>query len=102
MRNSLTPSPTGVTSPKLPSDMEAADADLDASPRLFVAEFAQPVRDEVGLADLDHLLTIVHGWIFLKRPRTLIIRHQEGRASQVSRLRQRPGKPQPCDSNPVL
>jgi hypothetical protein len=24
-------------------------------PRLFVAKFAQPVREEVGLADLDHM-----------------------------------------------
>ena len=39
---------------------EAADANLNASPRLFVAEFTQPVCKEVGLADLDRLLTIVH------------------------------------------
>jgi hypothetical protein len=45
---------------------EAADANLDASPSLFVAELAQPIREEVGLADLDHALTIVHIAIFFK------------------------------------
>lgn len=40
---------------------QAANADLYARPRLFVAELAQPVCEEVGLTDLDHVLTIVHG-----------------------------------------
>lgn len=39
---------------------EAADTDLNASPGLIVAEFTQPVCEEVGLADLDRVLTIVH------------------------------------------
>jgi hypothetical protein len=42
------------------AEREPTDADLNAGSRLFVAEFAKPVCEEVGLADLDHVLTIVH------------------------------------------
>jgi hypothetical protein len=34
--------------------------------RLFIAELAQPVGEEVGLADLNHALTIIHGRILVK------------------------------------
>ena len=48
------------------AEREAADTDLNASPRLFVAKLAQPTCEEVGLADLDHVLTIVHSGDFLQ------------------------------------
>jgi hypothetical protein len=34
---------------------EAADTNLDAGSRLFIAEFAQPGCEEVGLTDLNHV-----------------------------------------------
>ena len=45
---------------------KAANPDLDASPRLFVAKLAQPVCKEVSLADLEHALTIVHAEVLFK------------------------------------
>jgi hypothetical protein len=45
---------------------EAADADLDARPRIFVAQFAKPGCEDFGLANLDQLLTIVHRLSFFK------------------------------------
>ena len=44
---------------------EAADANLNASPSLLVAELAQLFRKEVCLPDLDHALTIVHSGAFM-------------------------------------
>jgi hypothetical protein len=42
------------------AEREAADTNLDAGPSLFIAKFAQPGCEEVGLTDLDYALTIVH------------------------------------------
>jgi hypothetical protein len=36
------------------------------SPRILVAQFAKPIREDFGLANLDHLSTIVHRRIFFK------------------------------------
>lgn len=34
---------------------ETADADLNASPSLLIAQFTKPVGEDFGLANLDHM-----------------------------------------------
>ena len=46
---------------------KAANADLDASPCILVAQLTKPIGEDFGLANLDRLLIIVHVMILVKQ-----------------------------------
>jgi hypothetical protein len=49
------------------AERETTDADLDASQYLKIAKFPKPGGEDLGLANFDHVLTIVHSLNFFKR-----------------------------------
>ena len=55
MRNSETPSPTGLTSPGK-SQAQAIDADLNARLRLPIAELAEPAFEQLRLPQFGHAI----------------------------------------------
>jgi hypothetical protein len=56
------------------AEREAANADLNASQCLKIAKFPKPSRENFGLTNLDHVLTIVHdGFLFKSLARSLLL-----------------------------